>query len=318
MIEDKKLYLFEKAAVPKAVASMAIPTMLSSLVMVIYNLADTYFVGMLNQPVENAAVTLSAPVLLAFNAINNLFGIGTSSMMSRALGRKEYDTVRRASAFGFYCTVFLSFSFSMIYLAAKNPLLSLLGTDAETLASTAEYMKWTVACGAMPSILNVVMAYMVRSEGSTVHASIGTMSGCILNIVLDPIFILPQGLGMGAAGAGFATFLSNCAACLYFFGLLFVRRGKTYVCVDIRQFRMTKDIVKEICGVGIPASIQNLLNVVGMTVLNNFTSSYGSAAVAAMGIAQKIDMVPMYIALEYPRELCRWSVITMPQTTVGE
>lgn len=297
MIEDKKLYLFEKAGVPKAVASMAIPTMISSLVMVIYNLADTYFVGMLNNPVENAAVTLSAPVLLAFNAINNLFGIGTSSMMSRALGRKEYDTVRRASSFGFYCTVFLSFLFSMIYLAARNPLLALLGTDADTLGATAEYMKWTVAYGAMPAILNVVMAYMVRSEGSTVHASIGTMSGCVLNIVLDPIFILPQGLNMGAAGAGFATFLSNCAACLYFFGLLYVRRGKTYVCVDIRRFRMTKDIVKEICGVGVPASIQNLLNVVGMTVLNNFTASYGSAAVAAMGIAQKIDMVPMYVAL---------------------
>lgn len=296
MIEDKKLYLFEEASVPKAVASMVIPTIISSLVMVIYNLADTYFVGMVNDPIQNAAVTLSAPVLLAFNAINNLFGIGTSSMMSRALGRKEYETVRRASSFGFYSTVFSSFLYSMIYLAAKDPLLMLLGTDADTLAATGEYMKWTVAYGAMPAILNVVMAYMVRSEGSTMHASIGTMSGCVLNILLDPIFILPQGLDMGAAGAGFATFLSNCAACLYFFGLLFIRRGKTYVCVDPRMFRMTREIVKEICGVGIPAAIQNLLNVVGMTVLNNFTSSFGSAAVAAMGIAQKIDMVPMNVA----------------------
>ncbi len=299
MIEDKKLYLFEQAAVPKAVMSMAVPTIISSLVMVIYNLADTYFVGMLNDPVQNAAVTLSAPVLLAFNAINNLFGVGTSSMMSRALGRKEYDTVRRASSFGFYCTVCGSFMFSMIYVIAKNPLLTLLGTNAETWTATAEYMKWTVAFGAMPAILNVVMAYMVRSEGSTMHASIGTMSGCFLNILLDPIFILPWGLDMGAAGAGFATFISNCAACLYFFVLLFVRRNKTYVCVDPRMFRMTREIIKEICGVGIPASIQNLLNVVGMTVLNNFTSSFGSAAVAAMGIAQKIDMVPMNIAFGF-------------------
>lgn len=299
MIEEKKIYLFEEAPVPKAVASMAVPTIISSLVMVIYNLADTYFVGMLNDSVQNAAVTLSAPVLLAFNAVNNLFGIGTSSMMSRALGRKEYDTVRRASAFGFWCTVFFSFLFSVIYLAARNPLLALLGTDTDTLAATAEYMKWTVAWGAVPAILNVVMAYMVRSEGSTMHASIGTMSGCILNIVLDPIFILPQGLDMGAAGAGFATFLSNCAACLYFFGLLFLKRGRTYVCVDPRMFRMTREIAREICGVGIPASIQNLLNVVGMTVLNNFTAAFGSSAVAAMGIAQKIDMVPLNIALGF-------------------
>lgn len=109
MIEDKKLYLFEQAPVPRAVMSMSVPTVISSLVMVIYNLADTYFVGMLGDPIQNAAVTLSAPILLAFNAVNNLFGIGTSSLMSRALGRKEYDEVRRASAFGFYCTVLYSF-----------------------------------------------------------------------------------------------------------------------------------------------------------------------------------------------------------------
>ncbi len=299
MIEDKKLYLFEKAPVSKAVMAMSVPTIISSLVMVIYNLADTYFVGMLNDPIQNAAVTLSAPVLLAFNAVNNLFGIGTSSMMSRALGRKEYDTVRKASAVGFYCTVLFSFLFSVIYITGREPLLVLLGTAEDTVAATAEYMKWTVAFGAMPAILNVVMAYMVRSEGSTMHASIGTMSGCVLNILLDPIFILPWGFNMGAAGAGFATFISNCAACLYFFCLLFVRRKKTYVCVDPRMLRPTREIMREICGVGIPAAIQNLLNVVGMTVLNNFTSFYGSSAVAAMGIAQKIDMVPMNVAFGF-------------------
>ncbi len=299
MAEEKNLYLFEQASVPRAVASMAVPTIISSLVMVIYNLADTYFVGMLNDSVQNAAVTLSAPVLLAFNAVNNLFGVGTSSMMSRALGRKEYDTVRRASAFGFYCTVFCSILFSLIYMTAKEPLLVLLGTDADTLTATGEYMKWTVACGAVPAILNVVMAYMVRSEGCTMHASIGTMSGCILNILLDPVFILPQGLDMGASGAGAATFISNCAACLYFFVLLYIKRGKTYVCINPRMFRFSRAVAKEICGVGIPALIQNLLNVTGMTVLNNFTSGYGSAAVAAMGISQKIDMVPMNIVFGF-------------------
>lgn len=131
------------------------------------------------------------------------------------------------------------------------------------------------------------------------HASIGTMSGCILNILLDPVFILPQGLDMGASGAGAATFISNCAACLYFFVLLYIKRGKTYVCINPRMFRFSRAVAKEICGVGIPALIQNLLNVTGMTVLNNFTSGYGSAAVAAMGISQKIDMVPMNIVFGF-------------------
>lgn len=299
MQDERKTTLFEETPIPKAVAQLAVPTILSSLVMVLYNLADTYFVGMLNNSVQNAAVTLAAPVLLAFNAINNLFGVGSSSMMSRALGRKDYETVYRSSAFGFYCSLICGIMFSLICTIGKQPLLNLLGADAGTAAATAAYMKWTVSLGAAPSILNVVMAYLVRAEGSSLHASIGTMSGCLLNIILDPVFILPQGFDMGAEGAGLATFLSNCVACLYFLILIFVKRKSTYVCINPAKFCLNKKIVMGVCGVGIPASIQNLLNVTGMTILNNFTASYGADAVAAMGIAQKINMIPMNIAMGF-------------------
>lgn len=297
MNNQQKVILFEQAPVPKAVLSMAIPTVISSLVMVIYNLADTYFVGILNDSVQNAAVTLAAPVLLAFNAVNNLFGVGSSSMMSRALGRKDYDTVRRSAAFGFYCALICGVVFSFVYTVFDSQVLSMLGADEQTAQATGEYLKWTVSLGAAPSILNVVLAYMVRAEGSSLHASIGTMSGCLMNILLDPVFILPGGLGMGAAGAGLATFISNCLACIYFFILLLVKRKSTYVCIRPGMLRINANIVLGVCGVGIPSAIQNILNVTGMTILNNFTSYYGSDAVAAMGIAQKINMVPLYIAL---------------------
>jgi putative MATE family efflux protein len=299
MEHTEKTALFESVPIPKAVMTLAVPTIISSLVMVLYNLADTYFVGILKDPVQNAAVTLAAPVLLAFNAVNNLFGVGSSSMMSRALGSKKYDTVYRSSAFGFYCALVCGILFSCLYTIFREPLLVLLGAGEETREATAQYLKWTVSCGAAPAILNVVLAYLVRAEGASLHASIGTMSGCLLNIVLDPFFILPWGLNMGAAGAGCATFLSNCAACLYFFILLFIRRGKTFVCIRPSMFRFDAQIVAGVCNVGIPASIQNLLNVTGMTVLDNFTAVYGSDAVAAMGISQKIAMIPMYIALGF-------------------
>ncbi len=297
MEQNQNADLFERLPIPKAVAKLAVPTILSSLVMVIYNMADTYFVGMLNDPVQNAAVALAAPVLLAFNAVNNLFGVGSSSMMSRALGAKDYETVRKSSAFGFYCALFSGVIFSLLCMIFREPLLGILGADVKTAEATGGYLKWTVVCGAAPAILNVVLAYMVRSEGASFHASLGTMSGCILNIILDPFFILPWGLNMGAAGAGLATFLSNCAACMYFFALLFVRRKSTFVCVLPHKFTLQRAVVLGVCGVGIPASIQNLLNVTGMTLLNNFTSVYGADAVAAMGITQKINMVPMQIAL---------------------
>ncbi len=289
--------LFEQTPIPRAVMTLAVPTVLSSLVMVLYNLADTWFVGLLNDPIQNAAVTLAAPVLLAFNAVNNLFGVGTSSLMSRALGSREYDTVRRASAFGFYCTLLCGALISLGCGVFLGPLLDLLGAKPENMLATAAYLKWTTVCGAAPSILNVVLSYLVRSEGAALHASIGAMSGCLLNIVLDPVFILPAGLNMGAAGAGLATFLSNCAACGYFLVLLFVKRRSTYVCVDPRQFTFRREIAFGVFAVGVPASIQNLLNVTGMTILNNFASDFGSQAVAALGIAQKLTVIPFHIAL---------------------
>ena len=298
--ENEKTYLFEAMPIPRAVAELSIPMVVASLVMVIYNLADTFFVGMLNDPVQNAAVTLVYPVMLAFNAVNNLFGIGTSSMMSRSLGRGDYEMVRSSSAFGFYGAVFSGLLFTLLCTLFRNPLLALLGADEITWEATAGYMLWTVNCGAIPAILNVVQGQMVRSEGASVHASIGTMSGCILNIILDPIFILPWGLNMGAAGAGLATFLSNCVACGYFFVLARVKKGKTFISLDIRRLKtMSKEVVIGILGVGVPAAIQNLLNVTGTTILNNFTAVYGASAVAAMGVAQKINMLPLQVCLGF-------------------
>lgn len=301
---EKKVLLFERMPVPKAVLNLAVPTVLSSLVMVIYNLADTYFVGMLNDPIQNAAVALASPVLLAFNAVNNLFGVGSSSMMSRALGRKDMDTVAKSSAFGFYCSVVCGILFSVLCAVFLSPLLQILGAGADTSDATSAYLFWTVLLGATPSILNVVLAYLVRAEGASLHASIGTMSGCLLNMILDPIFILPWGFHMGAAGAGLATFLSNSVACLYFFTLLWLKRKTTYVCVHPRRFSLDREIVRGVFGVGVPASIQNLLNVTGMTVLNNFTAVYGANAVAAMGIAQKINMFPCRFPWGFPKALC--------------
>lgn len=297
MNDSNKQFLFEQAPIPKAVAQLIIPTIIGCLVMILYNLADTYFVGYLNDPVQNAAVTLAAPLLLAFNAVNNLFGVGCSSVMSRSLGQRNYDTVRRSSAFGIYCSVICGVLFSVGYSAASGSMLAVLGADETTVEATGQYLFWTVSCGAAPAILNVVMGYMVRAEGAAVHGSIGTMSGCLLNIILDPVFIMPWGFDMGAAGAGCATFISNCVACLYFFGYIVIKRDKTYVCIRPNMVLCGKGVALSVCAVGIPAMVQNLLNVTGMTILNNFTAAFGSDAVAAMGIASKIQMIPMYAAM---------------------
>ena len=297
MISDKKTELFENTPVPKAVAKLAIPTIAASIVMVIYNLADTFFVGLLNDPIETSAVTLAAPAILIFNAVTNLFGVGSSSLMSRALGQRDYNTVKKSAAFGIYCTVLFAVIFSLFSIVFRDFMLKILGSDDTNWISTYEYVFWTVSCGALPSMLNVVMGNLVRAEGRSVHASVGVMSGCILNIILDPIFIMPWGLNMGSAGAGCATFISNCVALIYYLILITIKKNDTYISLNPRSAVPNKYIFKEVFGVGLPASVQNLLNVTGMTILNNLTASYGTEAVSAMGIAHKVALVPLYFSM---------------------
>lgn len=294
-MDERKKYLLEESCVPKAALTMIVPTTISSLIMIFYNLADTYFVGMLNDPVQNAAVALSAPILLGFNAINNLFGVGGSSVMSRAMGKGDRTTFEKSSVFSFYGAAFGGLFLSLACLFLRPQVLFLLGATQQTAVATERYLFWTVGIGAVPAILNVVIAYMVRAQGAPVHASVGVMSGCLLNIVLDPLFILPSGLGMGAAGAGLATCISNGISCVYFLLLIRMRSEKVYVCMDVRKLRFEKEVLKEILSVGIPAAMQNLLNVTGMTVLNQFAAVYGASAVAAMGIAQKVHNFPVSI-----------------------
>lgn len=294
---SEKTEIFETLPVPRAVRKLAVPTVLSSLVMVLYSLADTLFVGMLNDPLETGAVTLAAPVLLAFNAVNNLFGVGCASLISRSLGRKDYNLAKETGAFGFWCAVISGILFSLSCTVFKEPLMAVLGAGETSHDATSRYLLWTVTMGAVPSILNVVLSQLFKAEGLALHASIGAMSGCLLNIILDPVFVLPSYLGMGAAGAGCATFISNCAACLYFIIVMLVKRGNIILDVRPSNFRIKRVTVREVSSVGIPAAVQNLLNVTGMTVLNYFMSSYGAEAVSAIGIAHKLALLPMYVSM---------------------
>ena len=296
-MDEKKQNLFETDAIPLAVAKLSVPAVLSTIVMVLYNIADTWFVGLLADPVESAAVSLAAPALLLFNAVTNLFGVGGSGMMSRCLGKKDYETAKRCACFSFWCALLCAALFSIVYGVGRTWILKLLGADESTSAATARYLLWTVACGAVPAILNVMLSNLIRAEGESMHAGIGVISGCVLNIILDPFFVLPRFLGMGAAGAGLATFLSNCFAALYMLAVVFFHRRNTCVCLNPLQFCLRKDIVKEVFGVGVPASIQNLLNVTGSIILNNFTAAYGAAAVSAMGIAHKVNLFPLYLTM---------------------
>jgi len=297
-MENTKTYLFEEMPVKKAIAKVSIPTVLSMLVAIFYSLADTYFVSLLDIPEETAAVTLVSSIILLFNAINNIFGIGGGSLFSRSLGAKDYKTAKEASIFSIYGCMMAAIILSLTCFVFQDNVLKIIGVDEYNIDITRNYMYWTVILGALPAILNVVIGQIVKGEGNALHASIGMMLGCILNVILDPFFILPSFLNMGAEGAGLATFISNVFACLYYVILLLVfKKGKTLISFDIRKINLDKKLVLGICSVGVPAAIQNILNVTGSTILNNYASVYGSSCVTAIGISHKMCNLSLYLAM---------------------
>jgi len=297
-ISKDKIDLFETMPIPKAVFKLALPTILAMLVAVFYSLADTYFVSLLNDPIETAAVTLASTVTLLFNAVNNIFGVGGSSLFTRFLGSKEYDKAKNVGTFSIYGAIISGIIFSLIVLIFNTDILRIVGTDEFNYFVTKRYMFYTVILGATPAILNTVIGQIIKGEGLALHASFGMMSGCLLNIILDPFFILPQFLNMGAEGAGLATLISNCFACLYYVVLLsIIKRGKTILTFNPKYISLNKTIIFGIFAVGVPAAIQNILNVTGSTVLNNYASIYGSTCVSAIGIAHKLCNISLYIAM---------------------
>lgn len=292
---DSTNQLFEKTPVLQAITRLIIPTICSNLVMIIYSLADTFFVGFLNSAVQSAAVSLCAPLLLSFNAVNNLFGVGSSSLLSRALGKKDNTMARQAASFGIWGALAAGCFFSLAAFLFLEPLCLLLGTTSEAFEATSRYMIWAVVIGAPFSILNVVFAFLVRAEGKSLQASIGTMSGAFLNILLDPLFIFS--FGMGAEGAALATCLSNMFAVGYFLVYLKLQKKNTVIRLSPKWLYFSKVLVSSILVVGIPASIQNLLNVFSQMLMNNIASGYGTDAIAAVGIAFRIANVLIYVAI---------------------
>ncbi len=291
--DEAKTEIFRNASIKKAVASLAIPTVISQLVTMIYNLADTFFVGMMGDPDKVAAVSLVFPAFILLNAISNLFGVGGSSVISRFLGAGKPEKARRASAFCVYASIFVTLLLSLAVLVFKSPVLRLLGANKDTEGFASDYVIWVLVAGGVPTVLGMVLGNLVRSEGGAKQASIGMSMGGILNMVLDPIFILP--LRMGVKGAAIATMLSNCVTVLYFLLYLYRVRGKTVISVNPATIVMERRVVLSVASVGLPASLQAILSMVSNIVLNNLVSGYGSAALAAVGIVKKIDMIPMNV-----------------------
>ena len=285
---------FNTLSVPRAVLRQILPAVASQLVTIIYNLADTYFVGMLGDPVQNAGITLATPVFIFMTALANLFGIGGASALSRALGRREQDNARQICSVSFWWGLITAVCFCGLFACVTQPVLRLCGADAETMPVALGYAKWTVIIGGTGTILSALMAHLIRAEGRSGAAGAGLMLGGVTNIILDPIFVLPQFMDLGAVGAAMATALSNALAVVFFLVYLLRLRGNSVLNLQPGLLRHTRKHIGEILSIGLPAALQFALTVVSAAAQTRFMSQYGNEAIAAFGIVKRIDQLPLF------------------------
>lgn len=294
---SQKTEIFERMPVKRAVLTQIAPAMAGQMITLIYSLADTYFVGMLNSSAATAAITVAFPMFLMLTAISNLFGVGGASAIARALGKKNPEKARRIAGISFWSGLAAGVLYSLAFLLFGKPVLRLCGATESTFDIALGYARWVIMIGGPFTILNMLLANLVRAEGSAMHASIGVSMGGILNTVLDPVFVLPQFLGFGAVGAGIATAISNAAAMGYFIFYALGKRNATVVNLAPGNLRYTREYIKEILAVGFPSAIQFALTVVAISVQAKFVSKYATEAVAGLGIVKKLDQLPLYFTM---------------------
>lgn len=284
--------LFENAPVPKAVAVMAVPTMISMLVVVIYNMADTFFIGQTGDPMQVAAVSLATPVFMVFMALGNLFGIGGSSAISRALGEKKMERARQISSFCCYGSLGLGVIMSLLFLVGMDVILKLIGASENTIDYARSYLSY-IALGGPFIMFGTAFGNILRGEGASKESMIGNMIGTMVNIILDPIMILV--LGWGVAGAAVATVIGNMAASAFY--LQYFLRKKSSLSIRLKDFRMGERIAVSVASIGIPASLNNILMSCANIVLNHVLAGYGDTPVAAMGVAMKANMLVVLLQI---------------------
>ena len=288
--EERRIYILREEKPAKAVVKLGVPLIAGMFIMVLYNLVDTYFIGLMRDDYQLAAVTLAYPVMMISIAISNMIGTGASSLIARSLGAGDREKADHTVTAGFVLTVVNSVIVAVLGLSLLGPIVTGLGAQANTFDYTRQYVQ-VILAGSLFTMGNYTFGQLLRSEGSVMQSVAGMIAGTIVNIMLDPIFIF--GLGLEIRGAAIATILGNAAGMCV--SLWFYLGGKTLLSPSFKYVRPTAEILKEIFWVGVPATLETLLTSAAYIVNNNLAVGYGELTVAAMGIAQKILSLGNYV-----------------------
>jgi putative MATE family efflux protein len=289
-VKTNKIYILETMPVARAIMHLAIPSVLSMLVNIFYNLTDTFFIGKLNDPYQVAAVSISLPLFTLQMAIAGIFGIGGGSYLSRQLGRKEYASANETVSTSVFTTGILSIILGVAGIALIPQFLSLIGASGNTRIYADRYML-IILLGSPVILLKFTIIQLLRAEGAAKEAMVGLLIGTGMNIVLDPLFIF--GFQMGVTGAAVATVLGNASGLLYC--LSYYIRKKSLVGLSLASFHFRWECYREILMIGIPASLSQIMMSIGNTISFRLASAYSDLHVAALGVAFRVFSIPIYI-----------------------
>jgi len=278
--------VFDEEHLYRTYFRLSTPVVLSMVVTLVYNLADTYFIAQTGNTALIAGVSLCAPVFTALMAFGNIYGQGGSSLVSRMLGKQDRDGVRHVSSFCFYAAIIVGAILAIMMTVFHQPLLQLLGADDETMEFAYAYYA-VLAAGAPIIVLSFIHSNLIRCEGMAAESMIGNILGSVINIILDPILI--SSFHMGSFGAAAATVIGYLASVLYF--LYILGRKKTSLSIHPGDARVSGSDLQQILGVGITAALSNLMQSLCVLIANQFLLPYGNDRIAAMGIVLKVNMI---------------------------
>ena len=282
-MEQKSLEVFESMPVSKAVFKNALPAMAAMLMVLIYNLADTFFIGQTHDALQVAAVSLATPVFLMFMAVGTVFGMGGTSVISRALGEGRKDYAKKVCSFCMWGCVIVGVVMAALFLIFMEPILSLIGASSDTWDLAKTYLMIVVCSGPFVLISNCY-SNVIRTEGESGRACMGQLLGNLLNVVLDPIMIL--GFGWNIAGAAIATVIGNVFGAGYYISCFL--RGKSSLSVRLKDFTLREKVCSNVLAIGVPAALGSVLMSVSQIIINSQMAEYGDMAIAGMGVAMKV------------------------------
>lgn len=278
--------------VHKAVFKNALPAMAAMLMVLIYNLADTFFIGQTHDDLQVAAVSLATPVFLLFMAVGTIFGNGGTSVISRAMGEGRTDYAKKVCSFCMWSCVGVGIIMSALFLLFMDQILALIGASADTWEYAKTYLTIVSLSGPFVLIANCY-SNVIRAEGQSGKAMMGQLIGNLLNVVLDPIMILV--FGWNIAGAAIATVIGNAAGAIYY--IFYFLSGKSVLSINPKDFSVKNKVASSVLTIGIPAALGSLLMSVSNIIMNSQMGKYGDMAVAGVGVAMKVTMLTGMVVL---------------------